>query len=1157
MKSYKFYLSLLVSVCFTVTGFAQLQVTQETDANALADVLVGDNEGLTVDNAVLIGAEGSAGTFSMSEIGIEDGILLTSGLVDNAVGPNTESGVTTGHGTPGDPDLDLLSAPFTTNDATILEVTFTPVVGEALEFSYVFGSDEYNEFVCSSFNDPFGFFINGGEYENENIALIPGTDIPVTINNVNNGSIGSSGDEENCTEDQLSNSEFFFDNTEEEGNAVFANCEYDGLTVVLSVSIPVEVGIQYTIRLAIADAGDTSLDSGVFIEGGSFDVIDFDCDDLQADFGDACELEDGSEGEVNMDCECEPIQDCDAEGGSILYADGSETQTICLGAGTQLDVDLDGQDGGENIEFQWVITDTDLNILGLPEGPPFNFDDAGEGNCLIWHLAFDPENSNVLEVAESEEPNAGNLEGCFDLSNSITVVREDCEPSDCESYEYYLADILEDGTTNIYEVTLSGAEASLSWVATSEYEVHIALNESDGMIYAVSKADGSFRMLNPETGDFGPVEMLDTDVSEIIGATFNADGKLLISSQSENRIYSVMLGGNEVSVFDSYSPILGGDIDFGSDGALYLATREGFGTLYMAIPDEVDSDMLVGDAPQLVTGLADTEDNNFILSHRDATTLMVRANDGTPGAPFDITLEGESFMTFNGDLASGCADNRETFEECEQVIYYTNQPPGGGDYTLYSTVLNGDGTSTNTELLGGLGSSHIGVTPDGSTVYIVGGSDLLTYDTESGTITNTVNIVNEDGANLSGFPACVVTEDGTLYIGGNNDNVYTLNPATGVATLFTSDYDVNGGDLIEAPTGEDGAGELWLITRNDATFTRLSDGTSFSVGVPEINGAAVLENGNVLLADGDGDGDDGLIEVNLSDLSIAATYDTEFDVNNGDLAATCVDPDPNPSNPCLSEGSCNATSNVYVQGTSLNGGSINPMRANADNSLGAPEGTEELVFTSLGYGGSLTFEFEGSVPNGEGDDITVIETSYFTPGCEAYEEYADVSVSADGEDFYYIGTICKSDNSVDISDAEVSLECVSYVRVSNNDGLSSTPDGFDVDGVIAIHNCSSDDEGGEEAAIVVTHNSSNTLTSFPNPSSGLSQAVFVTGQTERATLEVYDMNGRLVEGLFSGIAEEGIEYRVDFDGLALPNGVYVYRLTTDSEVVIDKFLLTR
>jgi hypothetical protein len=116
-----------------------------------------------------------------------------------------------------------------------------------------------------------------------------------------------------------------------------------------------------------------------------------------------------------------------------------------------------------------------------------------------------------------------------------------------------------------------------------------------------------------------------------------------------------------------------------------------------------------------------------------------------------------------------------------------------------------------------------------------------------------------------------------------------------------------------------------------------------------------------------------------------------------------------------------------------------------------------------------------------------------------------------------------------------------------------------VDGIIAIHNCSDNGEGdgGEEAGIVANDDSNNTLSSFPNPTNGLSQAIFVTGQTERATLEVYDMNGRLVEGLFSGMAEAGVEYRIDFDGLRLPNGIYVYRLQTENEVIIDKFIVAK
>lgn len=100
-----------------------------------------------------------------------------------------------------------------------------------------------------------------------------------------------------------------------------------------------------------------------------------------------------------------------AEAGAISYPDDSESQFICLGDGIEVFVDLEGQDASEGVLFQWVITDSDLNILGLPETPPFVFDEAGEGVCLIWHLAFDPDNSNVLDIISGENPNAGNIEG--------------------------------------------------------------------------------------------------------------------------------------------------------------------------------------------------------------------------------------------------------------------------------------------------------------------------------------------------------------------------------------------------------------------------------------------------------------------------------------------------------------------------------------------------------------------------------------------------------------------------------------------------------------------------------------------------------------------------------------------------------------------------
>lgn len=83
------------------------------------------------------------------------------------------------------------------------------------------------------------------------------------------------------------------------------------------------------------------------------------------------------------------------------------------------------------------------------------------------------------------------------------------------------------------------------------------------------------------------------------------------------------------------------------------------------------------------------------------------------------------------------------------------------------------------------------------------------------------------------------------------------------------------------------------------------------------------------------------------------------------------------------------------------------------------------------------------------------------------------------------------------------------------------------------------------------------LKSTPNPTNGPSNVTFSNPREEYNTLEVYDLSGRMVERLFQGVASPGQEYRFEFDGSSLPNGVYLYRLTTDTEVVTNKLIIAR
>lgn len=250
MKQIKLFLFVFL-LCFMFSlNAGAVTVTPFDNSDNMAQALLGT--GITITGTSYTGASGASGYFSdgfSSGLQIDKGILLTSGFASNANGnSNTSDGITGDNGLPGSTLLNTLIPGYTTYDATILSIDFQSA-GENAYFNYVFASDEYNEYVNSSYNDVFGFFMNDINY-----ALIPGTDTPVSINNVNN----------------FSNSSYYFDNDNNDNPGAF-NFEYDGFTSMFTVSINgLTPGETYNLKLAIADAGDNVLDSGVFIQGGSF-----------------------------------------------------------------------------------------------------------------------------------------------------------------------------------------------------------------------------------------------------------------------------------------------------------------------------------------------------------------------------------------------------------------------------------------------------------------------------------------------------------------------------------------------------------------------------------------------------------------------------------------------------------------------------------------------------------------------------------------------------------------------------------------------------------------------------------------------------------------------------------------------------------------------
>lgn len=257
---------LLASDCY-----AQLQVSGTmTPAQLVNSVLLGP--GVQAFNITYTGAPESIGFFNgtNSNVGLDSGLVLSSGLISTAVGPNTQSFAGTAMLTPGDSALTAIGGSVTF-DAAILEFDFIPS-SDSVFFNYVFASEEYFEGVCTPFNDVFAFLISGPNINGvQNIALVPNTNYPVSISSVNGGTIGLPIYQANASYSycHLSNTQYYVDNTFPPGTTV----QYDGFTTVLTAKSAVVPCQTYHIRLAIADGGnDNTWDSGVFLEAGSFNA---------------------------------------------------------------------------------------------------------------------------------------------------------------------------------------------------------------------------------------------------------------------------------------------------------------------------------------------------------------------------------------------------------------------------------------------------------------------------------------------------------------------------------------------------------------------------------------------------------------------------------------------------------------------------------------------------------------------------------------------------------------------------------------------------------------------------------------------------------------------------------------------------------------------
>lgn len=259
---------------FPLSVMGQLVTSQQSAASLVQNTLLGP--GVTVSNINFSGSPSAIGRFTASgtNLGINSGVVITTGTIANngsgPQGPNNQSNSGVDNNYPGFGALSNLVGGTSTYNASILEFDFIPY-SDTVRFKYVFGSEEYPEYVGSQFNDVFAFFISGPGIPGgtQNIARLP-SGVPVTINNVNNGNPGGTGSGVGAS--PAVNPAYFVNNgngSQSPYNSSAAYIQYDGFTKVLEAVSKVQCGQTYHLIIAIADVGDGIFDSGIFLEANS------------------------------------------------------------------------------------------------------------------------------------------------------------------------------------------------------------------------------------------------------------------------------------------------------------------------------------------------------------------------------------------------------------------------------------------------------------------------------------------------------------------------------------------------------------------------------------------------------------------------------------------------------------------------------------------------------------------------------------------------------------------------------------------------------------------------------------------------------------------------------------------------------------------------
>jgi hypothetical protein len=255
-------------------------------AVGLAETILGN--GVTIVSATYSGGADQAGTFTTGSgasfdpniLGFTSGALFTTAdNITSVAGPNDNDFYSTNapDGVDGDPIFDAMSSGQGSFDASFLDVVFVPNVppgaspGDTgqMTLEIVFGTEDYNDYVYSTFGDAVAVYVNGVQQ-----AVVP-NGLSVGIDTINDaGNINPTSPESNVANDpnpehtstsyESANPSLFVDNA-----TGVLNTQMNGFTVTIPLTFSVVYGQENTLRIGIADVGDAHFDSWLFVRADS------------------------------------------------------------------------------------------------------------------------------------------------------------------------------------------------------------------------------------------------------------------------------------------------------------------------------------------------------------------------------------------------------------------------------------------------------------------------------------------------------------------------------------------------------------------------------------------------------------------------------------------------------------------------------------------------------------------------------------------------------------------------------------------------------------------------------------------------------------------------------------------------------------------------